>query len=485
MALLDEIKPNNASIRTMQSDLKKIRESKQYGNKAFSEAAGKPKVKIFEFAENGKKNVLSSKQSEQNEKPITEKEVSENVKINSLTLKVPKPKIFQDKEAPINKENQTSILEKAVEESVIKDKQFNAQEKIKQIQDKIRPILKIKEVSAPNNIIKVIEPENKEAIQYAESLSRSVKEEMGNKAQKVVSGEEAIGKSGEYLPPELRLYRDAKSIIKNSANASQPLIPNNKEKSLAEAKTVTDVGGKAVSFRPMGMKKWLRVFWVIGFILIVAVGIYFFVFKRSEVVFKPPVSFSPTPTVTPSLTPTVQEITISNTIYIKNPQNLKEALFNLSGKEVSPISKIAVIVNNVSLSGDVLLENMGILVPENIKNNLNINNYYLLYFSGDNRLGLMFEVKGDSKDELLREMKSWENAIDYPVVNSLSPLLLGNFYEVGADKKFNQTVYKDITLYYLNSPDATRSIDYAVIKGFLIITTSKGDMAVATDEINK
>jgi len=495
------------TIRTMQGDLKNIRASKNkvqplpkidqlkpLENKPIFEVFGvskEPIVKKDEKIEQEsfvlKREAASVGVSSQGEQKI-EKAITEVVPVEKIIKKVEKKvvkPVVQLKDKRIEEEGSGETLSKISNIDKIQERIRMSQEKIKLAQEKIRPIIANKEVAAPENILAVSESENKTATQYVASLSKS--------AQSIKDEEQPVNRmgieeEGEYLPPELRLYRSTGNNLVDFKKESSPLTSSNKPK--AEISQINDdILRKTDSFGSgKKLKKMLK---FVILILIIVAGAYLIVIKKTDLSFvfqllpKQPIV---TPVLTSSPTPAISEkIDIKNIIYIKDTEDLNSALVNLKNQEYPPINIISYSINSTPVTGEALLNKLNIAIPSKVKNSLNINNVSLLYFAINKRLGLAIETK--DMDALKTEMKVWETALAggeiNPIPYTLSPLLLGNFFELNQNIVFKSGNYKDVIINYTNLPDSYRAIDYGIVKNFLVITTSKENMVLTIDEINR
>ena len=126
----------------------------------------------------------------------------------------------------------------------------------------------------------------------------------------------------------------------------------------------------------------------------------------------------------------------------------------------------------------------GIDIPENIQNviatsSVNGDNYNLfLHNNGEeNRMGLVINM-GQSLD-LIENLKDWENTI----IDSIKPLIFKDGNLEPATEEFQDNIYKEIAMRYINLPISDLSIDYAIINNKLIITTSKDSMYAIIDAL--
>ena len=96
------------------------------------------------------------------------------------------------------------------------------------------------------------------------------------------------------------------------------------------------------------------------------------------------------------------------------------------------------------------------------------------------RMGLIIALKNDTKEsELKAILKSSESIIP----SALKSLWFNQGVEIPATPKFLDNTYKNIPMRYVNFPYSTLTIDYAIVKGYLLITTSKEAMYAAIDRL--
>lgn len=93
------------------------------------------------------------------------------------------------------------------------------------------------------------------------------------------------------------------------------------------------------------------------------------------------------------------------------------------------------------------------------------------------RLGIVVDMKESST--LVQDLKAWEASI----VDNLKPLLLQNGIPPAFTEEFQDNVYQDIALRYLNFPYPDLSIDYGLVTGKLLISTSRESTYAAIDAL--
>ena len=123
-------------------------------------------------------------------------------------------------------------------------------------------------------------------------------------------------------------------------------------------------------------------------------------------------------------------------------------------------------------------------IPEGIRETVNKSNIsgnsYNLFSYGDgekNRIGLIIDM--EESDKFLGELKNWENTI----INDIKPILFKDALSDVATEEFQDNIYKEIPLRYINIPTPDLSVDYAIINKKLIIATSKESMFAIIDSL--
>jgi len=125
-----------------------------------------------------------------------------------------------------------------------------------------------------------------------------------------------------------------------------------------------------------------------------------------------------------------------------------------------------------------------ISIPESIKesiskSDINGNNYNLFLHSNgeENRLGLIINMKDGS--DLAQELNNWEKTI----VVDMKSFFFKNEELKLATEDFQDNIYNETAIRYLNLPDSNLTIDYAIINNNLLITTSKESMYALIDAL--
>jgi len=127
---------------------------------------------------------------------------------------------------------------------------------------------------------------------------------------------------------------------------------------------------------------------------------------------------------------------------------------------------------------------LGISLPENIllavaASETEGDNYTLFLYNQTegNRLGLV--VKMAQSETLVADLKNWEATM----TGGLKSLFLENEAPAAFTEGFQDNIYQDIVIRYLNFPDPGLSIDYGIVTGKLILTTSRESMYAAIDAL--
>lgn len=102
-------------------------------------------------------------------------------------------------------------------------------------------------------------------------------------------------------------------------------------------------------------------------------------------------------------------------------------------------------------------------------------------FNPNNRAGAVVAVKYQFQDDsqLMQAIKSKEDFI----LQETSTLFLNNQIDLPSDKGFQDNIYKEIPIRYINLPTSEISLDYAVVNNLLVVATSKQSMYAAIDRI--
>jgi len=105
------------------------------------------------------------------------------------------------------------------------------------------------------------------------------------------------------------------------------------------------------------------------------------------------------------------------------------------------------------------------------------NNFTLFLYNQTegNRLGLVLKVENPEQIQSL--MRNWETSLS----TDLEPIFLDLEPGPAATEEFQDNVYQDVAIRYLNFPNPDLTIDYAVVDDKLVITTSKDSIYAVID----
>lgn len=118
-----------------------------------------------------------------------------------------------------------------------------------------------------------------------------------------------------------------------------------------------------------------------------------------------------------------------------------------------------------------VLEVLGTTIPTGIFEILKEENTLFLYAQEQgSRLG--FVVGVNDIDKLVEYLGPWEETM----ISDLKPVFLDEEIGEPAAEGFQDNVYQNINIRYLNFPESSLTVDYALAGGYLIITTSKESM---------
>lgn len=106
-------------------------------------------------------------------------------------------------------------------------------------------------------------------------------------------------------------------------------------------------------------------------------------------------------------------------------------------------------------------------------------NYNLILYSqnGKTRLGLITEI--ENPENLKEQLRFWEETM----FNDLKNMFLGEIPGGAATSEFQDNVYKETAIRYLNLPDPDLTIDYAIVNNLFVLTTSRESMYRIIDRI--
>jgi hypothetical protein len=186
----------------------------------------------------------------------------------------------------------------------------------------------------------------------------------------------------------------------------------------------------------------------------------------------------PEPTLPSSLIPVDETETIE--LAIDQTDQLLEKLKIAATKkqEIGTLKRILIKLTNGEEKYTSLTEfvsALNLIFPEDI---LNSSENYTLFFYAQaegQRLGLVINTTNNIKENLIL----WEKTM----VTDLASLFLDLTREEPATQEFQDNIYQDIAIRYLNFPNPDLTIDYALFNDKLVITTSKASMYAAIDAL--
>jgi hypothetical protein len=133
------------------------------------------------------------------------------------------------------------------------------------------------------------------------------------------------------------------------------------------------------------------------------------------------------------------------------------------------------------ISGEII-DNWGLAMPGNVYRQ--ISEKYNLFLFGQpihsgSRAVLIFKIKDTI--ELQERISLWE----ITMLSDLKKLFLGNEYGEAATELFQDNIYKDVHIRYLNLPQSNIALDYAIIPDFnyFILSTSRESTWRTIDKI--
>lgn len=162
---------------------------------------------------------------------------------------------------------------------------------------------------------------------------------------------------------------------------------------------------------------------------------------------------------------------------IKNLIN--ETFVKMNGYSGDQLEFLLVDKNNTPIKFEKFASSMGIVLGKNVLNNMHDNfSIFLSKKDGLNRMGLAINIQ--NKDVVA-------DAIKYDEVNMLKnmePIILGGEISSESKKTFASGVYKDINIRFMSlSSKPDLSIDYAIVKNYLIFATSKESGRLIIDKV--
>jgi len=127
---------------------------------------------------------------------------------------------------------------------------------------------------------------------------------------------------------------------------------------------------------------------------------------------------------------------------------------------------------------NTLILALNINIPENILSAITDDYTLFLYRQEEgNRLGIV--IKMGESDTLVQDLNNWEDTM----IDDLDQLFLIEDIPDTHSEEFQDKIYKDVYIRYMNFPMPILSLDYGIIAGNLVITTSREAMFNAIDTL--
>lgn len=118
-----------------------------------------------------------------------------------------------------------------------------------------------------------------------------------------------------------------------------------------------------------------------------------------------------------------------------------------------------------------IIEPLEINIPADVSDALGEEYTFFTYRS---RAGFVVKIINQEVN-----LGDWEKTM----LEDLTPLFLDQELGEPATEKFQDNVYRDVNIRYLNFPDPSLTIDYAVVGDYLVITTSRESMYRVIDKV--
>jgi len=157
---------------------------------------------------------------------------------------------------------------------------------------------------------------------------------------------------------------------------------------------------------------------------------------------------------------------------------LKKVIEEISSGKITRILVKLVDGEIKYLNLDELAAYLGINIPSEVKYCFGDQFTFFIYLQKDSfakRTGLVIEIK--DKDLLQTLLKDWEKNL----IEDIKPIFLDEKIGQPATEEFQDNVYRDVSIRYINLPNPDLTIDYAIVYDKLIITTSKDSMYYILD----
>jgi hypothetical protein len=152
-------------------------------------------------------------------------------------------------------------------------------------------------------------------------------------------------------------------------------------------------------------------------------------------------------------------------------------------KEIPEVALIEIRDENKILDLEKLSQKINIEIPEEITDNLSKNNYALIFLNLENelRLGLVAEVNGGDMEKIQKNARQWETTM----IDDLKLLFLKTEIGSPSTANFQENTYKGIKIRYMNFSEPNVTIDYAFANNKLILATSKENIYKIIDILKK
>ncbi len=130
-----------------------------------------------------------------------------------------------------------------------------------------------------------------------------------------------------------------------------------------------------------------------------------------------------------------------------------------------------------------LFQKINIKIPEEITDNLSKNNYALIFFNleNENRLAIVAEINNGNIEKIKKNISQWETTM----IDDLELLFLKTEIGFPSTANFQENTYKGIKIRYMNFSKPNITIDYAFVNDKLILATSKKSIYKIIDILKK
>lgn len=152
-------------------------------------------------------------------------------------------------------------------------------------------------------------------------------------------------------------------------------------------------------------------------------------------------------------------------------------------QEINAFKRILVKLTNQTetkyIDLNTLMLSLGISIPEPIMAAVNqgSDNHTLFFYNQleGNRLGLV--IKMGESETLVQDLKTWEMT----VFNDIKSMILIDGIPTPATEGFQDNIYQDIYIRYMNFATPDLSLDYGLVAGNLVLSTSRESMFAIID----